>query len=191
MNCPDVEKQIVEGAPLTGEAGLHLLNCRQCQRFARAAGLALYAGRVQSPSRSLDDQVLNACHARQRDGGRLPGVLRMAPRLAVLYRVLAPIAAVVLLVLGVWLAISSHAIWLQHREQFAQRNETMRQVIVFDPVSLEDQWNLVWTEADDELENLEWQVSNLELDSIPVQKMHGLSSLSYDINMMEYNLYGM
>ena len=167
------------------------MHCRQCQQFARAAGLALRAGRVQEPPRSLDDKVLNECHARQREGGRFPGVLRMAPRLAVLYRVLAPVAAVVLLVLGVWLAISSHAIWLRHREQLALQNETLKQVRVFETVSPEDQWNLAWTVADDELENLELQVSTLELDRIPALKARGLTTLSYDINLMEYDLYGM
>jgi len=191
MECQEVEKQIIEGTPLTGEAGLHLLQCRQCRIFAQAAGLALHGGREQVPSHSLDCAVLDACHDCQRKGSRVPGVLRMAPRLAVLYRVLAPIAAVVLLVLGVWLAISSHQAWKQHRQQVARGVDPLKPVEVFETVSPEDQWNLAWTMADDELDTLELQVSALELERLPAQQLNGVTSLSYDLNVMEYDLYGM
>lgn len=86
MNCKDVEKHIVSGEELPFEAQMHLMQCKECQRFSEVYLLA--SGIAGEPSAECDAK----CRAMFR---RESGLLRVYR-----HRLISSIAAALVIICG-------------------------------------------------------------------------------------------
>ncbi|MBR0460075.1 MAG: hypothetical protein IJJ26_12630 [Victivallales bacterium] len=171
MKCQDVEWKIVSGEPLTGQEGLHLLECEECQKFAHAHQM-LQDGGEATPDASLDEAVASAW---QRE-------TVLERRLRIARRVLMPVAAALLMLLGVWALRGGAGTSKVVEPQVAQTESAMKTELV------EDAWTLGWETAEQELDELEIGLALLEMDKALSGQQTSVESLSYDMLSLEFGL---
>ncbi len=172
MNCKDVEWKIVSGEPLTGQEGLHLLECAECQAFAHAHQIVVDGGEAV-PAASLDESVASAWKREN----------VFEPRLRIARRVLMPVAAALLLLLGVWaLRGPSSGTEAEKGPEVSQTGGVTQSELVADA------WTLNWENAQQELDELEIGLALLEMDKALSGQQARVESLSYDLLSLEFGL---